>query len=202
MKIMQLPLILVYALTFTAKIKYVLIFIGALVEGPVLMVAAGFMLRYEVVTVIPLYTALVLGDLTGDIIWYYAGYYFAEPIIRKHGKHIGVTPEVFEKGKKLFAHYHEKVLILSKITLGFGMAVGVLMTAGATKVPFKKYLLLNTIGELLLVTGLLLIGYFFGEVHALIPNQFKIGFIVLLVLLITGAGYGISRYINKKKLEL
>jgi membrane protein DedA with SNARE-associated domain len=197
-----MPTLLVYALSFTAKIKYLLIFFGALIEGPVLMVASGFFLRYGIFSIVPLFIVLVLGDLTGDVLWYYAGYYFAEPLIKKYGKFIGVTPVIFEKGKELFHRYHEKILFLSKITLGFGMAVAILMTAGATKVSFKKYMLMNLLGEFIFITTLLSFGYFFGELYNRVANDFKIAFIIVLIILIGLIFYGVSKYFKRKTLSL
>lgn len=197
-----IPHILAIALTFTAKIKYILLFVGALVEGPILMVVSGFLLRYEVFSPVPLYIALIGGDLVGDVLWYYLGYFFAEPLIRNHGKFIGVTPELFEKAKGLFSKYHEKILVISKLTLGFGFAVGILMVAGVTRVNFRKYMLINILGEFILVAMLLSFGYFFGELYRRVANDFKIVFIVILSALVLAVFYGISKYFRKRALAL
>jgi len=196
------PTFLTYALGFTARAKYPLIFVGALVEGPVLMIAAGFFYRYGVFSLAPLFIALVAGDLVGDIAWYWAGYYFAEPLIRKHGQFIGVTPEIFGKVKGLFADYHEKILFISKITLGFGMAIGVLMTAGATRVPFRKYLVLNLLGEFVFVSALLTIGYFFGDIYTHITPRLKFAFAAVVSVALISLIYGASSYLRKKTLTV
>lgn len=197
-----LPAILITILALTSRLRYLLLFVGALIEGPVLMITSGFLVRYHLLAIIPVFIALVAGDLVGDIAWYYAGYYFAQPLIQNHGTFIGVTPDVFEKIKNLFSKYHEKILLASKLTLGFGMAVGILMTAGATHIPFKKYMILNFIGELFFVTTLLLLGYFFGEIYNRIAQDFKIVFIIVIAISISAVLYGVSKYLRQKTLAL
>ena len=96
------------------SLRYVLIGVAAIVEGPVLMVACGFLLSQGALTLAPLFTALVLGDLVGDIIWYYIGYFFADPFIARHGHFFSVTPELMDRAKKLFSRYHTNILLISK----------------------------------------------------------------------------------------
>jgi len=119
-------------------VRYPLIFIGTIIEGPILMVACGFFIRFSTLTLMPTYFVLVAGDLLADIAWYYAGYFYAEPVLLKHGKFFSITPEVFDKAKELLRRYHTSILLISKITVGFGLALATIVVAGATKVPFKK----------------------------------------------------------------
>jgi membrane-associated protein len=180
-EVMTLPLILIHALEAANVVKYPLISVGAFAEGPVVMIATGFLLKQHLLKWVPLVIALIVGDLLGDILWYCVGRYGAEPIMRKYGKWLGFTPKMFEKLKGLFLNHHTYILLISKITLGFGLAKGVLMAAGASKVPFKKFILLNLIGEMVLVAALLLVGYFFGNVYELIPHNYKVIFVILLI---------------------
>lgn len=166
------------------------------------MIAAGFLLHREVFTLTPLFLALVVGDLIGDILWYYIGYFFAGPILQRHGKFFGLTPEIYEKAKALFHRHHEKVLLISKVTLGFGLALGTLMVAGATRVSFKKYIILNFLGELALVTTLLSIGYSFGGLYTYIADSFKIIFIVSVFVIVGLAIFGFSRFMKNNVSKL
>jgi membrane protein DedA with SNARE-associated domain len=124
------------------------------------------------------------------------GSHFLEPFLKKRGHFFSVTPELFEKGKKLFERYNEKILLISKMTLGFGMAIVILMVAGATKVPFKTYLFINIIGEIFLVAVLLFIGYFLGNVYPYIADGFKTMFLFGSILIAGFAMYGFSRYVK------
>ena len=199
---MPLPHFLVLALAIASQIKYILIYFGAFIEGPILMIASGFLLRHNLLSLVPLFAALVLGDLTGDVMWYSLGRFIAEPIITKGGKFFGVNLETFERGKKLFHRYHERILWISKLTLGFGLAVVVLMVAGTMKVSFKKYMFINACGELFLVTALISLGYFFGNVYSSIGGHNKYFFIAGLAIAIVILLYVFGKLMKKKAMEL
>lgn len=162
--------------------KYVLLYFGCLVEGPVLMMASGFIFRLGGFEFAPMYLALVLGDFTADIGWYFVGRFGGRPLILKWGHRFGINPESIEKIQERFHKYHEKILIISKLTMGFGFAVVVLAVAGMLHVPFKKYVTLNLLGGFIWTGFLILIGYFFGNVYNMITGPEKIIFAAIALI--------------------
>ncbi len=197
---MHLPPILIHALSLAEFLKYPLIGLGAFIEGPILMVASGLLLHQDLLKLTPLFIALMVGDLIADIMWYYIGYFFAEPLIRKNGTWFGVSLETFEKTKALFNKHHQNIILISKITLGFGVAKGVLMAAGAARVPFRTFILLNTFGELILISVLVSLGYFFGNalMLTLTGHPYKLGLIVAIIGLILFGIYFITKKLKEK----
>jgi len=189
-------------LSFAAYFRYPLIAVGVIFEGPILMIASGLLYRTGFFELAPLFIAILAGDLIGDVFWYMSGRYFADPILKKHGKFIGITPEKFEKIKDLFSRYHERILIFSKLTLGLGFAIGILAVAGMTKVSFKRYMIINIIGEFFLVSILLSVGYLFGELYLGISDNLKAAFIAIVFVVVISAFYFFSRYIRNKSKEL
>jgi membrane protein DedA with SNARE-associated domain len=86
--------------------------------------------------------------------------------------------------------------------MGLGLALAVLMVAGATRVSFKKYMLLNTVGEFFLVAWLLMVGYYLAEIYSkYIADVFKVGFILGTILILVLFLYFISRFIRRKALS-
>ena len=162
------------------------------------MIASGFMYHLGYFSFVPMLIALCVGDLVADVFWYYLGYYFLEPFLKKRGHFLSVTPELLEKARLLFHKYHEKILFISKVTLGFGMALATLMTAGASKIPFKKYMILNALGEVVLVLMLIILGYFFGRASNAIAGWFKTVFLVGAGIVCLVVLYGFSRYMKSK----
>lgn len=194
---MTIPWILSHALSLVAVLKYPLISIGAFVEGPVVMIASGFLLRHHAFQLLPLCITLIIGDLIGDVLWYCIGYFLADPFLRKYGNFIGLNIVMFEKTKTAFLRHHQNILLVSKMTLGFGIAKGILMAAGAAQVPFKRFIILNFIGELVLVTLLLSIGYFFGDLYSTITSQYRPIFVILLITILVGILIMVSRFMRK-----
>lgn len=158
--------------------KYVLIFLGCIFEGPVVMVASGFLYRIGGFDFLPMYIALFFGDFTADIMWYCIGRFGARNLIFRYGSYVGITPENIEKIQRRFNKYHDKILIISKLTMGFGFALVVLVVAGMTHVPFRKYITLNFLGGIFWTGFLVLIGYYFGDIFAGISGPEKIVFML------------------------
>ena len=75
-------------LGFASYFRYPLIGVGVIFEGPVLMVASGLLYRTGFFELTPLFIAILIGDLVGDVFWYVVGRYFADPILKKQGKFI------------------------------------------------------------------------------------------------------------------
>lgn len=173
--------------------KYILLFIGCIFEGPVVMMASGFLFSLGQFNFLPMYIALILGDFTADIIWYCIGRFGTRSTIFKYGHFLGITPTTLEKVEGLFNKYHQKILIISKLTMGFGLAIMVLITAGIFKVPFKNYVILNLIGGFVWTVFLLTIGYFFGNIFIMIPGLMKIVFVIFVIILFI---FGL-KYVNQ-----
>lgn len=193
-----LPPFVAAAVAAVGQYRYPLLFVGTIVEGPMLMAACGFLWHLGIFEPVPMFIALASGDLIADVGWYYAGRYFLDPMIRKHGHFLSVTPKTVEKAKMLFRYHDTRILIISKITMGFGMALGVLMVAGASRVPFKKYFIINTLGEVVFVAVMLSIGYWLGAAYQVVEGGLKwlfiIGATAVILLLITG----VSRYARQR----
>jgi membrane-associated protein len=197
----HLPPFITYSLHVAAHFKYVLLFIGTIIEGPIIMIASGFLLHLGIFTFWPLFISLALGDLVGDILWYYIGYYYAERFIKRFGKFFGLTLENFEKVKSIFSRHHKKIMFFSKLTMGFGLAIYILMVAGATRVHMKTYLIINFIGELFFVLMLLVLGSSFGKIYNSINHGFKIGFIIIAGIVVVVFIYNMQKYLRQRALK-
>ncbi len=184
--------------------KYFVAFPLAIVEGPIVMVACGFLLRLGAFSFWPIYLALVLGDFVADIVWYFVGYYGARKFADRWGKYFSITPESLEKLEVLFHNHQSKILFISKITMGFGFALATLIAAGMAKVPLKKYALFNFLGGFVWTALLMGVGYFFGHLYTIIDKSFKVAFvtflIIMLIAVLYGAGKYFKNYLSKKYL--
>ncbi|MFH0987972.1 MAG: VTT domain-containing protein [Parcubacteria group bacterium] len=178
--------------------RYFAIYLGAILEGPIVMTATGFFIKMGIFYAPVAYVLLLLGDLTSDVIWYYIGYAGANKYTKKLGNFIGLSDELTEKIKYNFKNHEAKILFISKLTMGFGFSLATLMTAGAIRVKLGKYLLFNFLGELFWVAFLLTLGYFIGNIYVLIDEWLRIGFAVIATLILVLVLYGISRRLKKK----
>ena len=98
----------------------------------------------------------------------------------------------------VFRRHDTKILFISKITMGFGFAIATIMAAGASKVPFRKFLIFNLLGGIILTGVLISIGYFFGNFYFLVEDGFKILFVGALVIMFGAGSYGFIQFLKRR----
>lgn len=195
---MPLPALI---LEWLAAYKYLFVFLLAVVEGPVIMTVSGFFLRLGHFDFFPLYLTLMAGDLFADALWYTVGYYGAHPLVRKYGRFLSINEGLLEKTRAKFTEHQNKILFLSKITMGFGFALLILITAGMMRIPFKKYIAFNALGQLVWTTFLLGVGYAFGNLYLVINKGLRITSFIAFLVVVSAAIYGINRYLRGRELQ-
>ena len=89
--------------------KYVLLFIGMIVEGPVIMLASGFLYHLGQFSFWPMYLTLVAGDFTADLGWYALGRYGTHRFIFKHSHFFNITEETLKKMEKAYRPFQHRL---------------------------------------------------------------------------------------------
>ncbi len=159
------------------------------------MVGGGFLYRLSQLNFLPMYLCLVAGDFAADLVWYFVGYYGGRPLIVRYGKFFNITEEIIQKIEKRFRTYQTSILIVSKLTMGFGFSLATLITAGILKVSFRKYVAINLVGGFIWVGFLVLVGYLFGHVYLVIPDSIKVIFVLIGAIAVFFALRTINRYL-------
>ncbi len=165
---------------FLESSKYILIFLGSFFEGSAVMMATGLLWHIGVVGFWPAYLALMAGDILSDIMWYLIGYFAARPFFARWGYLINATPEVIGKIERRFHRYHTRILVISKLTMGLGLASVILTVAGMLRVSFVRYVTINVLCGIVWILFLMGIGYYFGNLLQYVPKDFQIGIAIAL----------------------
>jgi membrane protein DedA with SNARE-associated domain len=139
------------------------------------------------------------GDFVADLGWYAVGRFGARTLINRFGHMFNITPAVINKVEGRFKTYQDKILFISKITMGFGFALATLIVAGMLHVPFKRYALLNFFGGFIWTAFLLFVGYFFGNIYDSLIGPLKPVFICVAVVGVIWGLWAINRYFIKKE---
>jgi membrane-associated protein len=179
---------------FIEASRYGLLFFTTLLGSPIVMIAAGYLVHIHQLQFWAAYGTIVAADIVGDIVWYWVGRRGARPFLMRFGHYFGVTPHILDRLEARFLQYHERILIISKLTMGLGVAIGVLAVAGMMRVPFWRYLAINVSGELLWALIPIAIGFYFGNVSEFLPPSFRLAAVVLAIVVVAVA----LRYILKK----
>ena len=173
---------------------YGLIVILTCVEGPIISMISGFLLKAGILYLVPAYLCLMVGDLAGDVIWYTLGYRWGYPFIQRFGKYMSLDIKKVEMAQKMFRKYHDSILFISKLTTGLGFAPVILFTAGLSKVPFRRYLGLNAAGQIFWTGGLLLVGYLLGNLYIAVGAKLNLLSIISTSVMIFLCIFGLGKY--------
>ncbi len=142
--------------------KYFLVFLAAFVEGPLVAVGTGFLIKLGYLSLIPTVIALIMGDFVPDTICYYIGRYGNRSnIIKKYGKYLGMTEEYGKTLENLWLNHSKKAMFFSK--LAYGLSMPFLVTAGFAKMPPSKFWGYSITITILHYGTLMTLGYFFGQ---------------------------------------
>lgn len=185
-------------LSLILQFRYAFLIPGAIFFGPVVALGTGVLLRYGVFEPVWAWLALAGGELLGDMLWYWLGHRWGEKFVRRFGKYVHITDEIIATVKREYHHYHDWIIFISKLTAGLGIAPAVFFTAGLSKVPFGRYMLINVLGQVFWTTGMLTIGYYLGELSLKLDTVFDRIFYGIGVVILIALAYGFSRYLRAR----
>ncbi|MCW3106423.1 MAG: hypothetical protein JWQ09_929 [Segetibacter sp.] len=168
----------------------------AIVEGPIIAVIAGFLCNNGFMNPFIVYPVIVAGDIIGDSCCYAFGRLGVPKFIKKIAGRFGLHNNNISRLRILINSNPTKIVALSKIALGIGVA-GIYL-AGNSKVPFFKFLLTCLVVSAIQYVFYLGIGLLFGNAYLLINkylNNFASFNIITAIAIISII---LTRYIIKK----
>lgn len=161
--------------------RYAVYFPITIIEGPIVTIIAGFLSSLGYLNFIVIYLIAILGDLVGDIIYYFIGRWGGGRIVKK-GKFLWVKLEQLTKIENHFKSHAGKTLLFGKWTQHLGAPI--LVASGMSNMPIGKYLFFNLAGTIPKVLIFILIGYYFGQAYDKINKYFGYASLSMAVALI------------------
>jgi len=171
---------------FVSNYGYLAVFLGTIVWGETIMVAAGFLASLENIN-LSIYLVIIcgaLGTLLADSFWYLVGHYgkIGSKFLEKYEFYVKRKPKVIEKIKVSFAKHSGKTIFFSKFI--YGTRILVLIMAGMTGMKYRKFFIFNFFSVFFWAIGMALIGYYLGEGYIKLQAYFQQAEYVLLGVLI------------------
>ena len=176
--------------------KYAIIAPAVFVIGAPVSLVAGILLRLEVLEIVPTCLMLAVGELTADVLWYWLGIRYGDSFVKRYGRYVGITRTSIAYTKELFEKHHDIIIFTSKITAGLGFGTVIMFTAGLSRVPFRRYMMLNIAGQFLWTASLLSLGYFLGHLFTEVSNIFEKMALFALGVIILVSIIGFGRYLR------
>jgi len=159
-------------ITWLEAYKYWALFPIAVIEGPIITVAAGFLVTLGIFNPVFAYIVIIIGDTVGDALHYCVGYFGGKRFIERWGKYLGVSLETIIPLEKSFDDKGNSFFFWGKALHGIGGAI--LIAAGLIRYPFGKFLISNVLGTLIKSAVLLVIGFYFGQFLGKIDSSLNI----------------------------
>ncbi|MDO5646987.1 DedA family protein [Paracoccus sp. (in: a-proteobacteria)] len=160
----------------------------SILEGPIVTVVASWFARQGLMNIIGVYIVCVVADVVGDAGFYWLGRHGLSP---RWQKRLGLTPARRRVLKNQFRRNGARILVLGKLTHSAGLAV--LVAAGASRFGFGRFILWNTIATMPKTLFFVIIGYSFGGVSDQVESWIARGSLLMLALIVAGAGLWVAR---------
>jgi membrane protein DedA with SNARE-associated domain len=141
--------------------------------------------------------AAVVGAIMGDNFGYLIGRQLGIPLLRRYGRHVGLTDQRLDLGRWLFSKQGGKVVF-------FGRFIALLRTfvalfAGATGMEWKTFLLWNAVGGVVWASAYGVAAYLLGDVMRRMQGSVGIAVGVVAVVVVITAAILLRR--NESRLE-
>lgn len=135
-------------------------FAGLLVPGESLVLASGFLAHQGVLSLDAVIVAAALGAIAGDNIGYQIGARLGRAWLLRHGRRLGVTDARLRGAERFFERHGPKAVFVGRF-VGFARAL-VPFVAGASRMPYRRFVVYDTLGAALWTVTFVVLGYALG----------------------------------------
>jgi undecaprenyl-diphosphatase len=149
-----------YLIIFAAAALECAAFAGLLVPGESLVLASGFLAHRRLLEFDAVLAAAALGAAIGDNIGYQLGHRFGRAWLLRHGSRVGIREERLARAEAFFDRHGARAVFFGRF-IGFARAL-VPFVAGASRMPYRQFLLYDALGAALWTAGFVSLGYGLG----------------------------------------
>jgi membrane protein DedA with SNARE-associated domain len=176
-----------YLIIFAAAALECAAFAGLLVPGESLVLASGFLAHQGILHLVPVMIAAATGAVVGDNIGYFLGFRLGREWLLRRGSRFGIRKRGLAKVERFFQRQGPEAVFFGRF-IGFARAL-VPFVAGASDMPYRKFVLYDALGAVLWTIGFVTLGYVLGASWQVAEQWIGrsgliLGAIVLLVILV------------------
>src|SRR5205809_3476862 len=125
------------------------------------------------------------GAVVGDNIGFAIGHHYGRGVLLRFGRFILLTPKRVERMEKYFERHGNKTILVARFITG--LRVFAALFAGASKMPWRVFVVYNIAGAILWSVVITMLGYLFGQSLPLLVKWVgRSGTILLIAVLVIG----------------
>jgi len=181
-----------YLIIFAAAALECAAFAGLLVPGESLVLASGFFAHQGILDLFPVMVATATGAIMGDNIGYFLGSRLGREWLLRRGSRFGIRKRGLAKVERFFERQGPKAVFFGRF-VGFARAL-VPFVAGASDMPYRKFVLYDALGAVLWTIGFVTLGYVLGASWQVAEQWIgRSGLILGVIVALVGLGIWIHR---------
>ena len=158
------------------------------------MLFAGFNVYEGHLTLVGIIVFGALGDVVGASIAYWIAHYGERELVERHGGKLHVSRERVDRAHSWFERYGAPVIFISRL-LPLGRFVFP-YAAGVAKMPFGRFLVFCTLGSIVWIAGLGVLGREVGQQWQSWRHHLEYADYVVLALVVLAIAYVIFRRVR------
>lgn len=162
-----------FLLSLVFKYRYLLLYPVAIVEGPLVTLASGFLVSAGVMDPFIALPIIAAGDVSGDILYYLVGWFGERRTLTRAIINFCRFGSVKEKVEKLYGRHGGKFLLFGKLTHALGAVF--LIGAGYSRMDFLRFVWYNLLGTLIKSGILMYVGFLAGAAYGDYAKKFEYG---------------------------
>lgn len=133
---------------------------GVPVPGETILLIAGYFAATGQFHLALVMLIAAAGAVLGDNIGFAIGHHFGRGILLRFGRFVLLTPKRLEHLEGYFKRYGNKTILVARFL--FGLRVVGALLAGASKMPWRVFIVYNVAGAVLWSVVITSLGYLFG----------------------------------------
>jgi membrane protein DedA with SNARE-associated domain len=136
----------------------------------------------------------------GGNLGYAVGEYGGRPLLERYRSLLRISPELLERGEKMFEHYGAAAIFFSRFIFGMRVFAGPL--AGVLRMRWRAFTLFNFLGAAAWVTLMSVVGYLFGrhwQTLLRVMQRFNIAVLIVAAVVIVYLWWRYRRQAATKK---
>jgi membrane protein DedA with SNARE-associated domain len=170
---------------------------GVPVPGETILITAAIYAGAGKLNVILVALLALIGAVMGDNVGFGIGRLLGREVILRWGKYVFLTEERLEKGEAFFERHGVKIIIVARFIEGLRQANGII--AGASEMPWLRFLPFNVIGAVLWVGVWVTVGELAGNhIGAVYDGITRYSLYVLIAAAVFVAGWIIRRVLKAR----
>jgi membrane protein DedA with SNARE-associated domain len=134
---------------------------GLPVPGETILLVAGYFASTGVFRAPLVMLIAATGAVIGDNIGFAIGHHYGRGFLLKVGRFFFLTPKRLEHMESYFARHGNKTILVARFITGLRVFAALL--AGASKMPWRIFVVYNVAGAILWSVVITTLGYLFGQ---------------------------------------